>query len=80
MTSLDRQVLEAEFLSHLRSAWARGHAEYGDTSFDKPLLDTTEEILQEIEDIAGWSFILWVQIKRRLQRVARSVEALEGGM
>jgi hypothetical protein len=75
--TLNREVLEAEFLSHLKSGWARGAAEYGDASFSKPLLDTADEILEEIEDIAGWAFILWVQAKRRLRRVVDSIEAAE---
>jgi hypothetical protein len=75
--TLDRTVLEAEFLSHLRARLAKGAKEYGDASFNKPILDSTDEILEEIEDIAGWSFILWAQAKRRLRRVADSIEVAD---
>jgi hypothetical protein len=64
-----------QFLSHIKTRLDAGAAAYGDQSFNRPVLNTTEEILQEIEDIAGWSFVLWVQAKRRLAGVAQALEA-----
>ena len=73
-----RQKLEAEFVRRLKKRWARGARDYGDASFEAPLPKTVAEILCEIEDIAGWSFILWVQLKRRLDNMVE-VEHGRGG-
>jgi hypothetical protein len=61
-----RKELEDMFVEHLRARWAKGQAEYGDKSFDVPVFNTVQEILQEIEDLAGWSFILWCQVRSRM--------------
>jgi hypothetical protein len=64
-----RQEDEDAFVARLRERWKKGAEEYGDASFEAPLLRTSEEMLQEIEDIAGWAFIAWCQLHRRLQRL-----------
>lgn len=73
---MDRTALEDEFVAKLRAAWARGAEEYGDESFGKPICCTQEEILQEIVDIAGWSFIAFVQTRNNLDRARRSAVEL----
>lgn len=66
---IDCEQLQAEFVERLRQRWARGAREYGDSSFTLPLPETAEQILGEIEDVAGWSLIAWQQVRERLQHV-----------
>lgn len=61
------------FLDRLRARLERGAQDYGDKSFSKPLAELSDESLQEVEDIAGWSFVMWVRLRRRLERL-RAVE------
>lgn len=69
--------LTAEFFEKLRSALERGAAEYGDASFTKP--NTADEILEEVVDIAGWAFVFYVQLKRRLLACEEALQSLEAG-
>ena len=73
---IDREQLQAEFVERLRQRWARGAREYGDRSFTRPLPETAEQILEEIEDVAGWSLIAWQQVRERLQHVEDRAAAL----
>lgn len=45
---------------------------YGDASLDLPTPRLTEEIQQELEDVAGWSILLWM----RLERIRSTTEAI----
>lgn len=64
------------FVSRVSNRLQRGAATYGDLSFDKPLATTADEILQELEDVAGWAAIAWVRISKQMQRVIDSSHAL----
>lgn len=75
---MQRADLEQEFAARLFERWRRGAVERGDASFDRPLATTADEMLQEVEDIAGWAFVLWVQLRMRLQRVVLAANRLEG--
>ena len=59
-----------EFETAMKEKLRKGFADYGDASFDLPPLELLSEILEELEDTAGWSMLLW-------QRVARMRDALE---
>jgi hypothetical protein len=49
----------------------KGAAEYGDESFDLPLLDLRTEILEELVDAVGWLFLAWCRVQSpRLKRAA----------
>lgn len=74
MTPEERHVLEEQFIARLRERWKHGGSVYGEVSFRLPPLATAEEILQEVEDLAGWAFILWCQISERLGAVLVAVE------
>jgi hypothetical protein len=50
--------------SRLRERWARGAERYGDASFACPIDETVQQILEEVEDVAGWLFVLWIQARR----------------
>lgn len=67
--------LQLEFLARLESRLVAGAQEYGDASFDRP--DTVDELLDEILDIAGWAFIVWVQLRRRLEGLELVAQDLE---
>lgn len=62
-------AFEAAMQERLRE----GYKQYGDWSYDRPI-DTKEGLLrmveEEVMDIVGWSFILWV----RLRDLARAAE------
>lgn len=74
--SPESNALLYTFVSRVASRLQRGAATYGDTSFDKPLATTADEILQELEDVAGWAAIAWVRIKKQLAWVDESAKQL----
>lgn len=51
------------FADRLRKRWAEGAARYGDASFGRPMVETVRQILEELEDVPGWLFVLWVQAR-----------------
>lgn len=67
-------ALEAEFLYRLQKRLQKGAVEYGDASFDKPIPETIEQLMEEVEDIAGWAFVLWGNLHKRLDRIRRATE------
>lgn len=75
MSSRNLEKFEADFLSAVRARLFHGRLNYGDKSFDKP--GTPDEILEEIVDIAGWAYVLWVQMRERLQRLEQAAQDLE---
>lgn len=54
------------FLERVRARLKKGAAEYGDESFNKPPEVLRQEILEEIEDICGWAYVLWVRVQKNL--------------
>lgn len=62
-----------EFLQRLEIKVERGAQEYGDASFNLPADRISEELEQELLDIAGWGFILWVRMQRLKDRL-RGIE------
>ena len=50
------------FISKLHSRMNIGHEEYGDESFDRPLLALINEIEEELLDICGWGMITYSRI------------------
>ena len=74
--SSESNALLSTFVSRVASRLQRGAATYGDSSFDKPLATTADEILQELEDVAGWAAIAWVRIKKQLTWVDESAKRL----
>lgn len=63
------------FAARLRGRLVAGAARYGNSSFERPIVDLVDEIQQELEDVAGWGLIAWV----RLERLRKRVESLEQG-
>jgi hypothetical protein len=51
-----------EFAARVKKRLDAGHLEYGDGSFERPPQELLDEILEEIEDIMGWSFVLHCRV------------------
>lgn len=62
-----------EFFDALWERLARGAVEYGDRSFDRPLLELLDEWEQEALDLAGWGYVMW-QKARRLRARAQQID------
>lgn len=52
------------FLANVRARLAVGRKEYADESHDRATGDLIREIQEELEDVAGWSAILWAKLER----------------
>ncbi len=64
------------FVERLRARLVAGAATYGNTSFTRPAAELVDEVQQELEDVCGWSLLLWI----RLDALRGRVEQLpEGG-
>ena len=73
MTPFDHHV--DNFVARLRARLITGAATYGDTSLTRPAPELVDEIQQELEDVCGWSLLLWI----RLERLKQNVDAKEQG-
>lgn len=58
------------FVARLRTRLEVGAATYGDISFTRPAAELVEEIQQELEDVCGWSLLLWIRLERLKAGVA----------
>ncbi len=52
-----------EFGAVVRKRLERGAAEYGDSALTRPMSELTGEIAEELEDLAAWSFLLWLRVQ-----------------
>lgn len=57
------------FVDRLKARLAAGAATYGDESFRRPAAELIDEVQQEIEDVCGWSLILWTRLERLRERI-----------
>lgn len=62
-----------DFMLQVRAKLETGRAIYGDRSFELQGYELLTEIAAELEDVAGWAFILWT----RIERVRRALESTE---
>lgn len=58
--------LEDEFVERLRARLDAGRREYGAVSFERPPDELRGEIEEELLDVAGWAFVLWVRVRSLL--------------
>ncbi len=68
MTKTDTDGLDAAFATfseRLRKRWSAGAKRYGDQSFAAPMTETCRQIMEELEGVPGWAFILWIQARMR---------------
>ena len=70
MTDIDAAF--DRFIAHLRARLVAGAVTYGEASFQRPAAELVEEVQQELEDVCGWSLILWI----RLERLRAGVDAV----
>lgn len=75
MTDLDTDL--DRFITRLRARLVVGAATYGDASFTRPAVELLDEVQQELEDVCGWSLLLWLRLDRLRGRVERVVD--QGG-
>ena len=74
MTTSEHRLSDADverFVARLRARLAVGAIEYGNASFTRPAAELLDEVQQEIEDVCGWSLLLWTRLERVRARVAR---------
>jgi class 3 adenylate cyclase len=64
--------LREQFITQLRERLQAGEIEYGDVSFDRPLVEVIGEMQEEVLDIAGWGFVAFVRLEQ-LKRLAQEV-------
>jgi len=69
MRNLDHAL--DHFVARLRARLDAGAREYGNATFERPAAELIDEIQQELEDVAGWGFLLWVRLDRLREHVAR---------
>ena len=55
--------LQVEFMSRLADRLETGRREYGDDSLRRSQTELRTEIEEELLDVAGWAFVLWVRVQ-----------------
>jgi len=53
-----------EFVATIQERLEVGAREYGDSTFDMNGKELVGEIAEELLDICGWSFFLWLKLRR----------------
>jgi hypothetical protein len=66
------------FVNRLRARLQAGAKEYGDVSFTRPVVELVDEIQQELEDVSGWSLLLWSRLEKLRRRVGAAGATPEG--
>lgn len=51
------------FVAAVSQRLEKGRDTYGDKSFDKPIGELLVEIEEELLDVCGWSFVLWLKLQ-----------------
>ncbi len=64
------------FVEAVRSRLDAGRVTYGDSSFTMPVSQVGNEIAQELMDLCGWSFILWLRVESLQAELADAQEQL----
>ncbi|MFH2002976.1 MAG: hypothetical protein ABIK28_25140 [Planctomycetota bacterium] len=52
-----------DFMEAIRIRLEKGRDEYGDSSFSRPPAELAGEIEEELLDVAGWAFFLWLRVR-----------------
>lgn len=71
MTPEERGRSFRAYMDLVGSRLNHGAVEYGEASFERPILELITEIKEELADVAGWSWIMW----HRLNRMAQVLQA-----
>lgn len=64
----------ANFCNKVHARLQQGARTYGDASLEMPTPRLVNEIQQELEDVAGWSILLWMRLER-LRRTHENIRA-----
>lgn len=59
----EQRRLQEEFFSALAARLDEGRRTYGDASLRRPVPELRGEIEQELLDICGWSYVLWLRVR-----------------
>lgn len=62
-----------QFVAAVGARLEQGRREYGDRSFSRHPLTLLREIEEEIEDIAGWAYVM----HRRVKQIREALEEVE---
>ena len=65
-----------DFYNQVVGRMAKGEREYGDKSFSASPAKIALELMEEAEDVAGWSYILW----RRMVVMLKAARAMDATM
>lgn len=63
-----------KFVASLESRLESGERQYEGKSFDRSSAELMQELEQEILDWAGWGFILWRTLRRRIDHDGAAAE------
>lgn len=66
-----------EFSRTLRDRLDVGRKEYGDRSFSRDPAELIGEIEQELLDVCGWAFVLWIRLKAAREACERVGPAVD---
>lgn len=61
------------FFARVQARLEQGERDYGNKSFTRPAGELLDEIQQELEDVCGWSTILWSRLQRLRDELAIGV-------
>lgn len=64
------------FVDQVRERLKTGAKTYGEKSFTRSVNDLLVELEEGALDLAGWSFVLWVKL-RRLEKAAKEIDRSE---
>jgi len=59
------------FVAKVQDRLHMGAEAYGDRSFERPPAEIVEEIQEELEDVCGWSYCLWLRLEEIKQRLGQ---------
>lgn len=76
----DDTALQGEFLELLAGRLKAGAIEHGNASFDKEVPETVDEIMEELIDIPGWIYTMWVHLNRRMHGILVSIAKVKMAM
>lgn len=60
-----------EFFQRIRQRHEAGSRTYKDESYARPMHGLIIEVMEELEDVAGWAFIGWERLRRLREKVER---------
>jgi hypothetical protein len=59
-----------KFVALLEKKLDVGAQQYGDASFSKHGVKIIDDVMEELMDVCGWSFVLYVKVNRLKERLA----------